>query len=138
MVDSKSVRHAGRARKARLSLWDEDYLRIPSIMEERSLAYRALFFRVAQQQGLLPGPGEIVLIGLRHTDAQWQDDLNDLPESCRKEGVNWKSPVDVSQHLAGVVRRLFLKSTCDRDLVVAAAKKVIAQQEHAIRKALEQ
>jgi len=39
--------------------------------------------------------------------------------------------------LAGIVTRLFLKSSCDRDLVVAAAKKVIAQHEPAIRKALE-
>lgn len=52
--------------------------------------------------------------------------------------MDWKSPADVSQHLARVVPRLFLKSTCDRDLVVVAAKKVIAQQEPAITKALEQ
>jgi hypothetical protein len=31
-----------------------------------------------------------------------------------------------------------LKSTCDRDLVVQAAQKVIAQNEPAIRKAMEE
>jgi len=132
-VGGKTLNH----RKEGFSLFDDDYSRIPSIMEERSLAYRALFFRVAQQQDLLPGPAQIVLIGLRHTDAQWKDDLSDLPQSCREERVNWKSPINVAQHLAGVVTRLFLKSACDRDLVVAAAKKVIAQHERAIRKALE-
>lgn len=132
-VGGKVLNH----RSEGFSLWDEDYSRIPSIMEERSLAYRALFFRVAQQQDLLPGPVQIVFIGLKHTDARWKDDLSDLPESCRKENVDWKSPAEVSQHLAGVVTRLFLKSTCDRDLIVAAARKVIAQQEPAIRKALE-
>jgi hypothetical protein len=124
-------------RREGFTFFDADYSRIPSIMEERSLAYRALFFRVAQQQQLLPGPLEIVLIGLRHTDAQWTDDLSELPESCKKEGVKWKSPRDVSEHLAGVVTRLFLKSTCDRDLVVLAAQKVIAQSAPAIRKAME-
>jgi hypothetical protein len=125
-------------RKEGFTFFDSDYTRIPSIMEERSLAYRALFFRVAQQQNLLPGPVDMVVIRLQHTDAQWKQDLSDLPESCRKEGVDWKSPRDVSEHLAGVVTRLFLKSTCDRDLVVQAAQKVIAQHEPAIRKAMEE
>jgi len=124
-------------RKEGFSFFDGDFSRIPSIMEERSLAYRALFFRVAQQQGLMPEALKFVLIRLQHTDAKWKQDLSDLPESCRKEGVNWKSPREVSEHLAGVVTRLFLKSTCDRDLVVQSAQKVIAQHESAIRKAME-
>jgi predicted acylesterase/phospholipase RssA len=123
-------------RKEGFSFFDKDYSRIPSIMEERSLAYRALFFRVAQLGNLLPGSVEIVVVRLKHTDAQWKDDLSDLPESCRKEGVDWKSPQDVTKHVSGVVTRLFLKSTCDRDLVVQAAQKVIAQHEPEIRNAL--
>jgi hypothetical protein len=125
-------------RREGFTFFDADYSRIPSIMEERSLAYRALFFRVAQQQELLPEALRFVLIRLQHTEAKWKEDLSDLPESCRKEGVNWKSPRDVSEHVAGVVTRLFLKSTCDRDLVVQAAQKVIAQNEPAIRKAMEE
>lgn len=125
-------------RREGFTFFDADYSRIPSIMEERSLAYRALFFRVAQQQALLPDALKFVLIRLQHTDAKWKQDLSDLPESCRKEGVDWKSPADVSLHLSGVVTRLFLKSTCDRDLVVQAAQKVIAQNEPAIRKAMEE
>ncbi|MGE3151649.1 MAG: patatin-like phospholipase family protein [Nitrospiraceae bacterium] len=131
-VGGKLLNH----RKEGFSFFDADYTRIPSIMEERSLAYRGLFFRVAQQQGLLPAGLQFVLIRLQHTDARWTEDLSDLPESCKKEGVNWKSPREVSEHLAGVVTRLFLKSTCDRDLVVLAAQKVIAQHEPEIRKAM--
>jgi hypothetical protein len=125
-------------RREGFTFFDADYSRIPSIMEERALAYRALFFRVAQHQALLPDPLKLVFIRLRHTDAKWNEDLSDLPESCRKEGAGWKSPADVSQHLAGVVTRLFLKSTCDRDLVVLSAQKVIAQNEPVIRKAMGQ
>ena len=124
-------------REEGFSFFDADYSRIPSIMEERSLAYRTLFFRLIKQANLLPGSVEILVIRLKHTDAQWKEDLGDLPESCRKEGVDWKSPKDVSKHVSGVVTRLFLKSTCDRDLVVQSAQKVITQHEPAIRKAME-
>lgn len=120
------------------SLFKYDYGRIPSIMEERSLAYRSLFFRVAQRQGILPDKNTIGIVILRHTDAVWKEDLSDLPESCRDEKVNWKSPKDVSTHVAGVVTRLWIKSTCDQDLVLASAKKVVAQNESKIKKFLEQ
>jgi predicted acylesterase/phospholipase RssA len=123
-------------RKEGFSFFDADFSRIPSIAEERALAYRALFIRMAYHQNLLPGT-EIVGIRLKHTDAQWKEDLSDLPESCRKEGVEWKSPRDVTRHVSGVVTRLFLKSTCDQDLVIQSAQKVIAQHEPQIRKAME-
>lgn len=132
-VGGASLNH----RKEGFSFFDADYSRIPSIMEERSLAYRALFFRVAQQQKLFPDSVEVVVVRLKHTDAQWKEDLSDLPESCRKEGVDWKSPRDVTEHVSGVVTRLFLKSTCDQDLVAQAARKVIAQAEPMIRMAME-
>lgn len=119
------------------SLFSYDFSRIPSIMEVRSLAYRALFFRVAQRQGILPDAQALTVIVLRHTDAVWKEDLSDLPESCSKEKVKWKSPKGVSSHLAGVVTRLWLESTCDRDLVLAAAGKVVAQNESKIMKFLE-
>jgi hypothetical protein len=132
-VSGKLLDHRNEA----FTFFDSDYSRIPSIMEERSLAYRGLFFRIAQQQGLLPDELRFVVIRFRHTDALWNEDLSDLPESCKKEGVSWKSPKEVSEHVAGVVTRLFLKSICDQDLVVQAAQKVITQHEPEIRKALE-
>jgi predicted acylesterase/phospholipase RssA len=131
-IGGKSLDH----RKEGFSFFDSDYTRIPSIMEERSLAYRALFFRLAQQQEVLPDERKLFIIRLRHVDAVWKEDLSDVPESCRKEGKSWKSSKEVSEHVAGVVTRLFLKSTCDRDLVVQAAQKVVAQNEPKIRKAM--
>lgn len=125
-------------RKEGFSLFNYDYSRIPSIMEERSLSYRALFLSVGQSIGLLPGPDRIRLIRLRHTDAQWADDLSDIPESCKKEGVNWNSPRAVAKHLAGIVTRLWLSSVCDQDLILTAAQKVVQHNEHAIKQFLEQ
>ncbi len=125
-------------RQDAFSIFNYDYSRIPSIMEERSLAYRALFLFLTQQLKVTPGPDRISLIRLRHTDAQWAEDLSDLPDSCRKEKVNWKSPKDVGQQLAGIVTRLWLESTCDRDLVLTAAAKVVRQNEGMIKGFLEQ
>ena len=142
MIDSSFPFSVGGAalnkRKEGFSLFSYDFSRIPSIMEERSLAYRGMFFGIAQRQGLVPGPEKLSIIRLSHTNATWADDLSDIPESCRKEEVNWKSPKEVTAHLAGIVTRLWLESTCDRDLVLTAAAKVVAQNESKIRKFLEQ
>jgi hypothetical protein len=120
------------------SLFTYDYSRIPSIMEERANAYRTFFFRVGQREGLLPDERTLTVVILRHTDAVWKEDLSDLPESCRDEKVNWKSAKEVGEHLSGIVTRLWLESTCDRDLIVTAAAKVVAQNEPKIRAFLEQ
>ena len=125
-------------RKEGFSLFSYDYSRIPSIMEERSVAYRAMFLGIAQRQGLLPDPRTFSLVRLSHTNAQWKDDLSDLPDSCRKQKADWRSPKEVAAHLAGIVTRLWLESTCDRDLILTAAAKVVAQDESKIRQFLEQ
>ncbi|MFQ5992750.1 MAG: patatin-like phospholipase family protein [Nitrospiraceae bacterium] len=125
-------------RKEGFTLFSYDFSRIPSIMEERAASYRALFFRVAQRQGFFPGPRTFGFVRLRHTDAEWKEDLSDLPDSCREEGVDWKSPREVSRHLSGIVTRLWLESICDRDLVLKAAAKVVAQNVPKIRQFLEQ
>src|SRR6185295_5899006 len=111
-----------------------DFSRIPSIMEERATAYRTWFFRVAQRLGLVSD--KLTLVVLRHTDAQWPEDLSDLPDSCRKEG-KWKTPKEVIGHLAGIPTRLWLASICDRDLALAAAAKVVAQNEGKLRNVFE-
>ena len=129
--EAMNSRHEG------FSLFSYDFSRIPSIMEERSLAYRALFFRISQREALLPDSRTLDVIVLRHTDAQWKEDLSDLPESCQQDHRDWKSPRDVARHLAGIVTRLFIESTCDRDLVLLSAAKVTAQSELKIRAFLE-
>ena len=95
------------------SLFSYDFSRIPSIMEERSLAYRALFFRLAQRQGILPDAKTITVVVLRHTDGV-EGGFKRSPESCRREGQ-----LEVSKRRfharGGVVTRLWIKSTCDQD-----------------------
>jgi predicted acylesterase/phospholipase RssA len=112
-----------------------DFSRIPSIMEERATAYRAWFFRTAQRQGLISD--QLGVMVLRHTDAEWKEDLSDLPESCRKEEVKWKIRKEVVARLAGIATRLWLSSPCDRDLTLTAAAKVVAQNEGKIKQFLE-
>jgi predicted acylesterase/phospholipase RssA len=119
------------------TLFSYDFSRIPSIMEERATAYRAWFFRVAQRQGLIPGPSQLGLITLRHTDAEWKEDLSDLPESCREKEGQLKQPREVVRRLAGIATRLWLASPCDRDLTISAAAKVVAQNEEKIKHFLE-
>ena len=119
------------------TLFSYDFSRIPSIMEERATAYRSWFFRVAQRQGLIPGADRFGLITLRHTDADWKDDLSDLPESCRTGDSGFKKPREVVRRLAGIATRLWLASPCDRDLTIAAAAKVVAQNEEKIKRFLE-
>jgi hypothetical protein len=119
------------------TLFSYDFSRIPSIMEERATAYRTWFLRLAQRHGLLPDPSHFALVVLRHTDAVWKGDLSDVPVSCLKEEVKMKQPREVIRRLAGIATRLWLASPCDRDLTIAAAAKVVAQNEAKIRKFLE-
>ena len=119
------------------TLFSYDFSRIPSIMEERATAYRSWFFRVAQRQGLLPDPSRFNLVTLRHTDAQWNEDLSDLPESCRAGDGGMTKPREVVRRLAGIATRLWLASPCDRDLTIVAAAKVVAQNEEKIKRFLE-
>ncbi|BFU94053.1 MAG: hypothetical protein NTNFB02_07750 [Nitrospira sp.] len=119
------------------TLFSYDFSRIPSIMEERATAYRSWFLRVAQRQGLIPDQSRLAFITLRHTDAEWKEDLSDLPESCRADDNKMKAPREIVRRLAGIATRLWLASPCDRDLTLAAAAKVVAQNEGKIRKFLE-
>jgi hypothetical protein len=48
-----------------------------------------------------------------------------------------KQPREVVRRLAGIATRLWLASACDRDLTIAAAAKVVAQNEAKIKKFLE-
>jgi hypothetical protein len=54
-----------------------------------------------------------------------QIDLNDLPDSCKKEEIQHTNPPMVTKRLASVVTRLWFQSPCDRDLVAMAAAKLV-------------
>ncbi len=106
-----------------------DFSRIPGIMEERAGAYAALFFRSMQIEGVFPDSQTLRVLFVRHTDAKWQDDLSDLPEACRNESPPLDSPADVTERIAEIPTRLRLPSECDRQLLITAAAKVVAQSQ---------
>ena len=114
------------------SLWNYDYTRIPGIMEQRASTYQALFFRSMQLEGVFPDDQTMRVVPLRHTDAQWQPDLSDLPAVCRQENPPLDSPTAVVEHIAEISTRFWLASACDRQLLQVAAAKVVAQHQQEI------
>lgn len=120
------------------TLFNYDFSRIPGIMEERALAYRTLYVRTMVEQGVLPGDSRLKFLQLRHIDAVWKEDMSDLPESCKEEEVKLTNPPMVKKRLASVATRLWLKSDCDRDLVAAAAAKLVEARKDEILKFLQQ
>ena len=111
------------------SLWNYDYTHIPSIMEQRASTYQALFFRSLQLEGVFPDHQTVRVVILRHTDAEWQLDLSDLPAVCRQEDPPLDSPTAVVERIAEISTRFWLASACDRQLLAAAAAKVVAQNQ---------
>jgi predicted acylesterase/phospholipase RssA len=106
--------------------------RIPGIMEERATAYSALFFRSMQIEGVFPDNQTMRVIFLRHTDAQWKEDLSDLPQVCREESNPLDSPTAVVERIAEIPTRFKFVSECDRQLLMTAAAKVVAQNKQEI------
>jgi hypothetical protein len=102
-------------------------------MEERASAYQLLFFRTLQIEGVFPDNQTVRVVWVRHTDAEWKPDLSDLPESCRKEKPPLASPEAVSERLAEIPTRFYLASECDRQLLVTAGAKVVAQRQQEIQ-----
>jgi len=118
------------------SLFNFDYTRIPSIMEERAITYQALFFRTLQLEGVFPDQKTFTVIALRHTDAKFAADLSDLPAACRAELNPMKTIQEVEDRIAAIPTRLGLTSECDRELIYAAATKVVAAHRDEILKYL--
>ncbi len=119
------------------SLWTYDFSRIPSIMEQRASTYQALFFPSLQIEGVFPDNQTIRVVQLRHTDAEWQPDLSDLPKVCRQGNPPLDSPTAVVERLAEIPMRFWLASECDRQLLAVAAVKVVAQHQQEILTFLE-
>jgi predicted acylesterase/phospholipase RssA len=109
-----------------------DFSRIPSIMEERATTYQALFFRALQLEGVFPDSRTLYGIVLRHTDAKWAADMSDLPPACKAEPKPLESPEAVRERIAEIPTALELPSECDRQLLVAAATKLVAEHRDAI------
>jgi hypothetical protein len=114
------------------TLFSYDLSRIPSIMEERATAYMSLFYRSMQIEGVFPDTQTARVIVLRHTDAKWKEDLSDLPEVCRQESPPLDSPTAVVERIAEIPTRFKFVSECDRQLLMSAAAKVVAQNKQEI------
>ncbi len=114
------------------TLFSYDVSRIPSIMEERATTYMSLFFRGMQIEGVFPDNQTIRVIVLRHTDARWKDDLSDLPEVCRREEPPLDSPAAIVERIAEIPTRFKMTSECNRQLLITAAAKVVAQHKKEI------
>jgi hypothetical protein len=106
-------------------------------MEQRASTYQALFFRSLQLEGVFPDDQTMRVVHLRHTDAAWKDELSDLPAACRQADPPLDSPTAVVEHLAEISTRFWLASACDRQLLVVAAAKVVAQHHQEIVALLE-
>jgi hypothetical protein len=100
--------------------------RIPSIMEERASTYQALFFRTLQLEGVFPDSKTTYVISLRHTDAKWAADASDVPAACKAEPEPMKTAEDVVERIAEIPTRLNLPSECDKQLLVEAARRLVA------------
>ena len=111
------------------SILTYDFSRIPGIMEQRAYAYNHLFFRTLRTQGVIPGVDTLRVLFLHHVDAQWRGDLSDLPEVCR---ASLRTPSEVTERLAEIPTRFRIVSDCDRQLLVTAANKVVAQNRQEI------
>ena len=110
------------------TLFTFDFSRVPGIMEERASTYQALFFRSLQLGSVFPDERKLWVVVLRHIDAQWRADLADLPPSCRTEIPPLTSATAVVRRIAEIPTRLRLPSECDRQLLLTAAAKVVAQR----------
>lgn len=114
------------------SIFNYDFSRIPSIMEERATAYWSLFYRSLQVQGVFPDDSTLRIIFLNHGSARWKEDLSDLPEACRNESPALTSPEEIQQRIAAMPTKFVIQSDCDRRLLRTAAAKVVAQNRQAI------
>jgi len=114
------------------TLGSYEFSRISGIMEERATAYMSLFYRGMQIEGVFPDNQTMRVIFLRHTDAQWKEDLSDLPQVCREESPALDSPTAVVERIAEIPTRFKLVSECDRQLLMTAAAKVVAQNKKEI------
>lgn len=121
-----------RDRSTPWTLFNYDFTRIHSVMEERATAYWSLFYRSLQLEGVFPDDSTLRVVFLNHDSAQWEDDLSDLPEACRNETPPLTRPEDVRERIAEIPTKLAMPSNCDRELLHVAAAKVVEQNRQLI------
>jgi hypothetical protein len=121
-----------RQRSTPWTIFNYDFSRIPSVMEERATSYWSLFYRSLQVEGVFPDDTTLRVVFLNHDSVKWEDDLSDLPEACRNETPPLTRPEDVRERLAEIATKLAMESKCDRELLHIAAAKAVAQNRQLI------
>jgi hypothetical protein len=121
-----------RQRSTPWTIFNYDFSRIPSVMEERATSYWSLFYRSLQIEGVFPDDTILRIVFLNHDSAKWEDDLSDLPEACRNETPPLTRPEDVRERIAEIATKLAMESKCDRELLHIAAAKAVAQNRQLI------
>jgi hypothetical protein len=81
---------------------------------------------------VFPDSRTVTGIILRHTDAKWAADMSDLPPACKAEPRPLASPEAVRERIGGIPTALQLPSECDRQLLVTAATKLVAERQDVI------
>ena len=113
-----------------------DFSRIPAIMEERATSYWSLFYRSLQAEGVFPDDQVLHIVFLNHAQAEWADDLSDLPQACRGLDPPLTTPEMVRERVAEIPTALAIDSECDRQLIATAAAKVVEQHRDEIEQFL--
>ena len=106
----------------------KDPARIVGIMEERANAYQTLFWNILQTtRGRTQ---RIHVIKMRHTEADL--DVADLPKACKSSDA-FKDKAAIQKHISRIPTLLKIRDKCDRELLAAAAAKVVGKYKDEIQ-----
>lgn len=110
-----------------------DPFRIQGMMEQRALAYQLALWSVlrAQQVDFVPSFETLRIVHLRHTDAIWQG-YAELPAACRDQVKPDASSAQINAYIASISTRFKLEHPCHGPLLIAAAHKIVKQNEERI------
>jgi predicted acylesterase/phospholipase RssA len=113
-------------------VFKDDPSRIVGIMEERANSYQAMLWHSLRVRGgVLPEFGNLRLVVLKHTDADWEG-YDDLPDACRSEFPRAVTPEQIKQAVSLIPTLFKIKHDCHGALLIKAAHKVVQKHRHRI------
>jgi hypothetical protein len=113
-------------------VFKDDPSRIVGIMEERANSYQAMLWHSLRVRGgVLPEFGNLRIVVLKHTDADWEG-YDDLPDACRNEFPRTVTPEQIKQAVSLIPTLFKIKNDCHGALLIKAARKVVQKYRHRI------
>lgn len=113
-------------------VFKDDPSRIVGIMEERANSYQAMLWHSLRVRGgVLPEFGNLRIVVLKHTDADWEG-YDDLPDACRSEFPRTVTPEPIKQAVSLIPTLFKIKNDCHGALLIKAAHKVVGKYRHRI------